>query len=88
MREEEINALEKYARTLECLIIHWPPERQKDLLLALAESAGFVEESMLFDQNVKDRIEFHKRCIEQNYESCVALLEILTSRTRMNVSSN
>lgn len=71
----ELTALEKYVRTLEFLIKNWPPERQERMLLEYSEIAGFKKGNPLFDQNVADRIEFHKKNMHDNYRNCVELIK-------------
>lgn len=73
----ELSALTSYAATLESLIKKWPPEKQERILLKYSAFAGFKKETFLFDQNVDNRIEFHKRCIQDNYRNSLELLEII-----------
>ena len=65
---KEKDALAKYAHTLEALLQKYPPNLQEALLLKFSEKAGFIEGSSLFNQDVIERIEHHKRCIKCNYE--------------------
>jgi hypothetical protein len=74
---DELSALKNYARTLEFLIKNWSPEKQERMLLEYSEIAGFKNGNPLFDQNVADRIEFHKKCIQDNYKNCVELIKLI-----------
>lgn len=74
---EELAGLTNYAHTLECLVKNWPPEKQEHILLEFIEMAGFKKGTFLFDQDVSDRIEFHKRCIIENYKNCVELIKVI-----------
>lgn len=65
---KEKKALAKYVHTLEVLLQKYPPKLQEDLLLKFSQKAGFIENSLFFDQDVIERIEHHKRCIKCNYE--------------------
>jgi hypothetical protein len=77
LTEKEKLALTLYVHTLEYLIETWPPEKQEILLLDYGRTAGFVEGSPLFDQNVADRIEFHKQCIRKNYTDSIELVNLI-----------
>lgn len=68
LSSKEKQALAKYAYTLEVLLQKYPPNLQEDLLLKFSQKAGFIEGSFLFNQDVIERIEHHKRCIKCNYE--------------------
>lgn len=74
---DELSALENYAHTLELLIKSWPSEKQEGMLLEYSNIAGFKNGRPLFDQNVADRIEFHKICIQDNYKNCVELIKLI-----------
>lgn len=71
-------ALSEYLHTLVILINNFPPEKQEQLLLKFAELAGFEEGSHLLDENVFDRIHFHKNCIHNNYENCKKLIIMIS----------
>lgn len=73
----ELAALNDYASTLKDLINNWPPEKQEQLLLEYSEKGGFTKGSALWDQNIIDRIEFHKKYMDDNYQNCVKLVEII-----------
>lgn len=75
--QEELSALENYAHTLEFLIDTWPPERQENFLLKLSQKAGFDPGSFLFDQDVSERIEFHRKYIKDNYKDILELIKII-----------
>lgn len=70
------DALAKYIHTLEALIQKYPPYQQEDLLLKFSQKAGFIEGSSLFNQDVIERIEHHKRCIKCNYEHSSQLVAL------------
>lgn len=73
----ELSALKDYADILEFLIENWPPEKQHQILLELSERAGFKNGSSLLDQDVVDRIEFHKKNINDNYQHCIELHKLI-----------
>jgi hypothetical protein len=77
LTSDELSALKDYAATLEFLIKNWPPDKQESILLEYSEMAGFKNGSCLFDQNVAERIEFHKKCIKDNYQNCMNLLKLI-----------
>ena len=79
--QEERRALAEYAHTLEGLIKNWPPERQEVALLDYAQAGGFVQGSTLCDIDVIHRMEFHKRCMRENYEQSLELIKMLTPFT-------
>jgi len=58
------------------VIENWPPEQQETLLLEQGKAAGFLKGSSLFNQDIAERIEFHKKCIKKNYEDSLALVRI------------
>jgi len=72
----EKDALAKYIHTLEILIQKYPPYQQEDLLLKFSQKAGFIEGSSLFNQDVIERIEHHKKCIKCNYEHSSQLVAL------------
>jgi hypothetical protein len=71
-----------YANTLEFLIKNWPPEKQERILLEYSEMAGFKDGSCLFNQDVFERIEFHKKSIQDNYHNCVNLLKLINRQLK------
>lgn len=73
----ERDALKEYSNTLETLLKMYPPEKQEMLLMKYAKMAGFVENSFFWDQNLKDRIDFHIRSIKSNFEYSKKLLSLL-----------
>lgn len=75
--QEVLSSLEIYVETLELLVKNWPPEKQESTLKRFSEMAGFRAGCFLYDQNVVDRIEFHKRCINENYKNCLKLIKKL-----------
>lgn len=75
--DKELAALQDYVDTLAFLVETWPPERQERALLEYSERAGFKKGNPLFDQDVADRIEFHKQCIKDNYENSIELIKIM-----------
>ncbi|MGL5263032.1 MAG: hypothetical protein ACRDAI_00400 [Candidatus Rhabdochlamydia sp.] len=74
-REKE--ALTKYVDTLKILLEKYPAKIQEDLLDELSQKAGFIEGSSLLDQDVIERIEHHKRCINCNYEHSIKLVTLV-----------
>jgi len=66
-------ALAKYAKTLEQLLSLWTPESIEQLLLENAHRAGF-EAGCLWNQDLEERIDFHKRVIQSNYAAVTELL--------------
>lgn len=75
--QKEKLALINYTHTLVFLIENWPPEKQEALLLEYRRAAGFVEGNPLFNQDVAERIEFHKKYIRENYKDSVELVKII-----------
>lgn len=76
LTSSELSGLRDYANVLEFLIKTWPPEKQERFLLEYSKIAGFTN-GFLFNQNVFERIEFHKRIIKDNYKNCVTLLKLI-----------
>ena len=74
---EEIIALSIYVNTLDFLVCNWLPKKQESLLLEYCRVAGFEEGSCLLDQNVYERIDFHRKCIYENYEHSVELVKMI-----------
>jgi hypothetical protein len=73
----EKEALRQYASTLETLLKNYPPDKQVDLLLEYGKMAGFQEGLPLWNENVKERIEFHKKRIQSNYEFSQKLVPLI-----------
>lgn len=80
LTSEELSALTDYANTLDFLIKNWPPEKQECILLEYSEMAGFKDGSCLLDQDVAERIEFHKKNINDNYQHCINLLKLINRK--------
>ena len=83
LSSKERDALAKYACVLEVLLQKYPPNLQEDLLLKFSQNAGFIDGSFLFNQDVLERIEHHKRCIKCNYKysrQLIALVHELLQR--------
>lgn len=81
--DDELAAIIEYTRTLEALIKNWPPEKMEQALLDHCKIAGFIDGSFLYNQDVIDRIEFHKKCMKDNYQKSidlVALIKVLTNK--------
>lgn len=74
---EELAGLTRYVHTLERLLARWTPEAMERLLVESATFAGFVEESALWNQDVEERILFHKDLIQSNYMFTVELVQRL-----------
>lgn len=75
--QNELSALMDYANTLESLIKNWPPEKIELSLMVFAAMAGFQKGNLLFDQDVEERIMFHKRCMRENDENCRELVKVI-----------
>lgn len=84
----ELSALTDYANTLEFLIKAWPPEKQERILMEYSEMAGFTHGSCLFDQDVFERIEFHKKRIKDNYKSSLNLLKLIKRKVKIFQTQN
>jgi hypothetical protein len=82
LTSDEFSALMEYANTLEFLINNWHPEKQERILLEYSEEAGFKNGGRLFDQNVAERIEFHKMNIKNNYQNSIDLLKLINQQLR------
>jgi len=88
LTSDELSALIDYANTLELLIKIWPPEKQERILLEYSEIAGFTNGSCLFNQDVFERIEFHKKSIQDNYQNCVKLLALINRQLKTFQTQN
>ncbi len=73
----EKDALKEYTYTLEILLKNYSSEIQESLLKKYAEMAGFQEGSSLWNEEVQERIEFHKRRIRSNVEYSKKLVSLL-----------
>ena len=82
---KEYEALLDYRDTLELLLERWSPERQIEALLLYSEAGGFIPGTHLWDQNVEERIERHKKRIYRNYEYATQVVEFISSRKLNNV---
>jgi hypothetical protein len=78
LTDQQKKGLKSYADTLKKLIENWPPEKQAAFLVEYAIKAGFYEGSLLYNQDIIDRIKFHKKCINSNYTCSLELVNIIT----------
>lgn len=74
---EEIVALNRYSLTLQQLIQNFPPDVICERLEQYAAQAGFYQGSVLYNQEVQDRIAYHKKVIRQNYQDTLYLITLL-----------
>lgn len=79
LSKKEREALLDYRETLVSLLEHWPPERQIEALLAYSEAGGFIPGTHLWDQSVEERIQYHQKCIRQNYEYTMQVVDLISS---------
>lgn len=77
LSEDQKGALRSYGDTLKVLIERWPVEKQIDKLLIFAQNAGFYEGSALYNQDIIDRLNFHSKCIRNNYENSIELEKLI-----------
>ncbi len=75
----EIVALNRYRLALNALIQKYHPEATCELLDRYAMQAGFYPDSVLYTQDVQDRIQYHKKMIRQNYKDSLSLLNKMNS---------
>jgi hypothetical protein len=78
LSKREKDALKEYTCTLEILLKNYPPEIQESLLIKYAEMAGFQEGSFLWNEEVQERMDFHRRCIRSNFEYSKKLVSLLS----------
>jgi hypothetical protein len=81
----EIVALNRYRLTLNALIQKYPPEVTCELLDRYAMQAGFYPGSVLYTQDVQDRIQYHKQMIRQNYQDSLSLLNKMNSTKFLDI---
>jgi hypothetical protein len=62
---------------LQQLIQNFPPDVICERLEQYAAQAGFYQGSVLYNQEVQDRIAYHKKVIRQNYQDTLYLITLL-----------
>lgn len=79
--QQIVNGIALYRDALRRLMNHYPPGRLYAKLEALAREAGFFTKSYNKQKNkIKERLERHKRFINQSYASTAALVRYLDQR--------
>lgn len=77
LHEKERSALSLYRDTLRCLLADYPVEKLHALLSIFAQEAGFYEGSPWYTLEVEERMQHHKKMMEENSLSCANLILIL-----------
>lgn len=77
LTEREKSALNTYVKTMNLILETFPPEKLEGLLLDFARKAGFEDGNSLLDQDVRERMYYHKKIIQNNYEQCQQLVPLI-----------
>ncbi|MFT4552025.1 MAG: hypothetical protein ACI9S8_000646 [Chlamydiales bacterium] len=78
LSKSKLDALKSYMAMLDSLTKIWTVEKLHLTLDHFAQLAGFEEGSLLMNQDVKNRISYHKKVMEENYISSCRLVNLLS----------